>query len=39
MANLDARDVRSVTGSNARLLENPSGLNRWEFGFSRLKEE
>ena len=39
MANLATRDVRSVTGSNARLLENTSGLNPWEFGSSRLKEE
>ena len=39
MINIGAKDTRSVTGSNATLLENCSGLNPWEFGSFRLKEE
>ena len=39
MANLAARDVRSTTGSNIKLLEDLSGLNPWEYGTIRMKQE
>ena len=39
MVNIAARDLRSTTGRNERLLEDCSGLDPWEFGISRLKEE
>ena len=39
MANLAARDLRSTTGSNVRLLQECSGLDPWEYGTARLKEE
>ena len=39
MANLAARDIRSTTGSNIKLLEESSGLNPWEYGTSHMKQE
>ena len=39
MVNLAARDIRSITGSNMRLLVESTGLNPWEFGGRRFKEE
>ena len=39
MANLAGRDLGSATGRNLRLLEESSGLNPWEFGSSRIKQE
>jgi hypothetical protein len=39
MANLAARDVRSTTGSNIKLLEDSSGLNPGEYGTFRMKQE
>ena len=39
MVNLAAKDIRSTTGSNVRLLEECSGLDPWEYGTTRLKEE
>ena len=39
MANLAAKDLRSTTGSNARLLQECCGLDPWLYGPARLKEE
>ena len=39
MANLAARDIRSTTGKNLRVLEVASGLDPWVYGSARLKEE
>ena len=39
MVNIAARDLRSTTGKNKRILVDCSGVDPWEFGSSRLKEE
>ena len=39
MVNIALRDLRSTTGKNKRLLVDCSGMDPWEFGSSRLKEE
>ena len=38
MANIASRDLRSVTGSNIRLVEQLSGLDLWECNSCELKE-
>ena len=39
LAGLTARDLRSTTGKNIKLVHELSGLDPWEYGSARIKDE
>ena len=39
LANLTARDIRTTTGKNVKLVSEKSGLDPWVYGSARIKEE